>query len=247
MVGGHRGATVRGFQRCSTRPSPADGAVGRAVVEALGAWANAPSMSWHPRLPSTGGRVARSKDTTTGELRAGRHGRAPADAAARAVLAALNRSGVAPPGRSSGSRKPGEARPVLGPQSAASLPVKTNWADGMEATLRSCRSTSLRSERRTGSLVQRSPGFIVAFGAGCLFLSPCVCLVPILPIDDVRRRVADSGGANRGPGAVVDPAVRGRFQRRFRPFEAPPTPCPVLCATQAVSKTSRCLIVVMDW
>lgn len=88
----------RGFQRYSTRAVAGDtAAVGRAVVEALrGLGASAPFdvVSIHA-LPSDwgAGLMAVLRDTTTGELRRGvATGRAPADAAARAVLAALNRS-----------------------------------------------------------------------------------------------------------------------------------------------------------
>jgi hypothetical protein len=88
----------RGFQRYSTRAVAGDtAAVGRAVVEALrGLGANAPFdvVAIHA-LPSDwgAGLLAVLRDTTTGELRRGvATGRAPADAAARAVLAALNRS-----------------------------------------------------------------------------------------------------------------------------------------------------------
>jgi hypothetical protein len=88
----------RGFQRYSTRAVAGDtAAVGRAVVEALrGLGANAPfDVVGIHALPSDwgAGLLAVLRDTTTGELRRGvATGRAPADAAARAVLAALNRS-----------------------------------------------------------------------------------------------------------------------------------------------------------
>lgn len=71
--------------------------VGRAVIEALhGIGAHAPYdvVGFHA-LPSEWGAgvLAVLRDTTTGELRRGvASGRAPADAAARAVLNALNRA-----------------------------------------------------------------------------------------------------------------------------------------------------------
>jgi hypothetical protein len=88
----------RGFQRYSTKAVAGDtAAVGRAVLEALrGLGAHAPFdvVGFHA-LPSDwgAGLLAVLRDTTTGDLRRGvATGRAPADAAARAVLAALNRS-----------------------------------------------------------------------------------------------------------------------------------------------------------
>jgi hypothetical protein len=88
----------RGFQRYSARAVAGDtAAVGRAVVEALrGLGAHAPFdvVSIHALPADWGaGLMAVLRDTTTGEIRRGvATGRAPADAAARAVLAALNRS-----------------------------------------------------------------------------------------------------------------------------------------------------------
>jgi hypothetical protein len=88
----------RGSQRYASRAVAGDTiAVGRAVLEALqGLGVDVPFdvVGLHA-LPSDwgAGLVAVLKDTTTGELRRGvASGRAPADAAARAVLDALNRS-----------------------------------------------------------------------------------------------------------------------------------------------------------
>jgi len=88
----------RGSQRCVAKAVAGDvGAVGSAVIEALrGLGAHAPFdvVGLHA-LPSEwgSGLLAVLRDTTTGELRRGvASGRAPADAAARAVLDALNRS-----------------------------------------------------------------------------------------------------------------------------------------------------------
>ena len=126
---------------------------------------------------------------------------------------------------SSGSRKPGEARPVLGPQSAGPSFGPVNKLGGMvvggNVEELSQHFAALLSGG-TGSLVQRSPlGFMVAFGAGIVsFLSPCVLpLVPSYLSMMSGVGVADLPGeqTRRARGAVVDPAVRGRFQRRFRP------------------------------
>ena len=88
----------RGSQRSASRAVAGDtAAVGRAVLEALrglGARASFDVVGLHA-LPSDwgAGLLAVLRDTTTGELRRGvASGRAPADAAARAVLDALNRS-----------------------------------------------------------------------------------------------------------------------------------------------------------
>jgi hypothetical protein len=88
----------RGGQRATSRAVAGDTrAVGRAVLEALhGLGAKAPYelVGFHA-LPSEWGAgvLAILKDPGTGELRRGvASGRAPADAAARAVLDALNRS-----------------------------------------------------------------------------------------------------------------------------------------------------------
>ncbi|MGH9105540.1 MAG: hypothetical protein ACRDZX_06820 [Acidimicrobiales bacterium] len=88
----------RGPQRCASRAVAGDTtAVGRAVIEALrGLGASVPFdvVGFHA-LPSDwgAGLLAVLRDAATGELRRGvATGRAPADAAARAVLAALNRS-----------------------------------------------------------------------------------------------------------------------------------------------------------
>lgn len=88
----------RGAQRYSAKAIAGDtSAVGRAVLEALrGLGVQAPFdiVGFHA-LPSDWGAgvLAVLRDTTNGELRRGvATGRAPADAAARAVLAALNRS-----------------------------------------------------------------------------------------------------------------------------------------------------------
>lgn len=89
---------ARGSQRYASRALAGDTAsVGRAVIEGLrGLGAHAPFdlVGFHA-LPSDwgAGLLAVLRDTTTGELRRGvASGRAPADAAARAVLDALNRS-----------------------------------------------------------------------------------------------------------------------------------------------------------
>jgi hypothetical protein len=89
---------ARGAQRYASRAMAGDTAsVGRAVIEALrGLGAHAPFdvVGFHA-LPSDwgAGLLAVLRDTTSGELRRGvATGRAPADAAARAVLDALNRS-----------------------------------------------------------------------------------------------------------------------------------------------------------
>jgi hypothetical protein len=89
---------ARGAQRFASRAVAGDTAsVGRAVLEALhGIGAHAPFdvVGFHA-LPSDwgAGLLAVLRDTNTGELRRGvASGRAPADAAARAVLDALNRS-----------------------------------------------------------------------------------------------------------------------------------------------------------
>jgi hypothetical protein len=88
----------RGSQRYTTKAAAGDtAAVGRAVLEALrGLGAQAPFdvVSFHA-LPSDWGAgvLAVLRDTSTGELRRGvATGRAPADAAARAVLDAVNRA-----------------------------------------------------------------------------------------------------------------------------------------------------------
>jgi hypothetical protein len=88
----------RGAQRYASRAVAGDtAAIGRAVLEALrGLGAHAPFdvVAFHA-LPSDwgAGLLAVLRDTGTGELRRGvASGRAPADAAARAVLDALNRS-----------------------------------------------------------------------------------------------------------------------------------------------------------
>jgi hypothetical protein len=97
------GATIevqlsRGSQRYATKAVAGDtAAVGRAVLEALrGLGVHAPfDVDGFHALPSDwgAGLLAVLRDTTTGELRRGvASGRAPADAAARAVLDALNRS-----------------------------------------------------------------------------------------------------------------------------------------------------------
>jgi hypothetical protein len=89
---------ARGTQRNASRAVAGDTkSVGRAVIEALrGLGAHAPFdvVGFHA-LPSDwgAGLLAVLRDTTTGELRRGvATGRAPADAAARAVLNALNRT-----------------------------------------------------------------------------------------------------------------------------------------------------------
>jgi hypothetical protein len=89
---------ARGPQRYASRALAGDTtSVGRAVIEALrGVGAHAPFdvVGFHA-LPSDwgAGLLAVLRDTTTGELRRGvASGRAPADAAARAVLDAVNRS-----------------------------------------------------------------------------------------------------------------------------------------------------------
>jgi len=88
----------RGAQRCTAHATAGDtAAIGGAVLEALrGLGVNAPFdvVGFHA-LPSDwgAGLLAVLRDTNTGELRRGvASGRAPADAAARAVLDALNRS-----------------------------------------------------------------------------------------------------------------------------------------------------------
>jgi hypothetical protein len=88
----------RGAKRSSSRALAGDtAAVGRAVIEALrGFGAETPFdlVGFHA-LPSEWGAgvLAVLRDPTTGEYRRGvASGRAPADAAARAVLDALNRS-----------------------------------------------------------------------------------------------------------------------------------------------------------
>ena len=89
---------ARGPQHYASRALAGDTtSVGRAVIEALrGVGAHAPFdvVGFHA-LPSDwgAGLLAVLRDTTTGELRRGvASGRAPADAAARAVLDAVNRS-----------------------------------------------------------------------------------------------------------------------------------------------------------
>lgn len=89
---------ARGVQNFSSRAVAGDTAsVGRAVLDALqGIGAHAPFdlVGFHA-LPSDwgAGLLVVLRDTTTGELRRGvASGRAPADAAARAVLDALNRT-----------------------------------------------------------------------------------------------------------------------------------------------------------
>jgi hypothetical protein len=88
----------RGSQRSASTAVAGDtAAIGRAVVDALrGLGAHAPFdvVGLHALPPDWGaGLLAVLRDTTTGELRRGvASGRAPADAAARAVLDALNRS-----------------------------------------------------------------------------------------------------------------------------------------------------------
>ncbi len=88
----------RGLQRHSTRAPAGDTtSVGKAVLEALrGLGVHAPFelVGFHA-LPSDWGAgvLAVLRNTSTGELRRGvATGRAPADAAARAVLDAVNRS-----------------------------------------------------------------------------------------------------------------------------------------------------------
>jgi len=88
----------RGGRRFASRALAGDTvSVGRAVVEALrglGAIVTFDVVGFHA-LPSDwgAGLLAVLKDTRTGELRRGvANGRTPADAAARAVLHALNRS-----------------------------------------------------------------------------------------------------------------------------------------------------------
>ena len=88
----------RGGQRYASRAMAGDTqAVGRAVLEALrglGANASFDVVGFHA-LPSDwgAGLLAVLRDTRTGELRRGvANGHTPADAAARAVLHALNRS-----------------------------------------------------------------------------------------------------------------------------------------------------------
>lgn len=88
----------RGRQRSASSALAGDTlAVGRAVLEALkglGAMASFDLVGLHA-LPSEwgAGLLAVLRDTRTGELRRGvANGRTPADAAARAVLHALNRS-----------------------------------------------------------------------------------------------------------------------------------------------------------
>jgi hypothetical protein len=88
----------RGAQRCVRRAVAGDTtSVGRAVLDALrGLGAHAPFevVGLHALPPEWGaGVLAVLRDTATGELRRGvASGHAPADAAARAVLAAVNRS-----------------------------------------------------------------------------------------------------------------------------------------------------------
>ncbi|GEM_PF-3423832 len=88
----------RGSQRCTQRAIAGDTAsVARAVIEGLrrlGAHAPFEVVGLHALPPDWGaGLVAVLRDTATGELRRGvASGPTPADAAARAVLAALNRS-----------------------------------------------------------------------------------------------------------------------------------------------------------
>ena len=88
----------RGGNRSASRAMAGDTqAVGKAVLEALrglGAIANFELVGFHA-LPSDwgAGLLAVLRDTRTGELRRGvANGHTPADAAARAVLHALNRS-----------------------------------------------------------------------------------------------------------------------------------------------------------
>ena len=87
----------RGAQRYASRAVAGDtAAVGRAVLEAvrgLGAHAPFDVVGLHALPADWGaGLLAVLRDTNTGELRRGvASGRAPADAAARAVLDALNR------------------------------------------------------------------------------------------------------------------------------------------------------------
>lgn len=87
----------RGAQQFASRALAGDTAsVGRAVLEALrGMGAHAPYdlVGFHALPPDWGaGLLAVLRHTSTGELRRGvASGRAPADAAARAVLDALNR------------------------------------------------------------------------------------------------------------------------------------------------------------
>ncbi len=89
---------ARGPQHYASRALAGDTtSVGRAVIEALrGVGAHAPfDVVGFLALPSDwgAGLLAVLRDTTTGELRRGvASGRAPADAAARAVLDAVNRS-----------------------------------------------------------------------------------------------------------------------------------------------------------
>jgi hypothetical protein len=89
---------TRGPQHSISRALAGDTeAIGRAVIEALrGLGANAPfEMVGLHALPSDwgAGLLAVLRDTSTGELRRGvASGLAPADAAARAVLDAVNRS-----------------------------------------------------------------------------------------------------------------------------------------------------------
>jgi len=88
----------RGRQLYATKAVAGDtAAVGAAVIEALrGLGAHAPYdvVAFHALPDAWGaGVLAVLRDTNTGELRRGvASGRAPADAAARAVLDALNRS-----------------------------------------------------------------------------------------------------------------------------------------------------------
>jgi hypothetical protein len=89
---------ARGTQKYAARAVAGDTAsVGRAVLDALrGLGAHAPYelVGFHALPPEWGaGLLAVLRDTTTGDLRRGvATGRAPADAAARAVLDALNRT-----------------------------------------------------------------------------------------------------------------------------------------------------------
>ncbi|HYA44799.1 MAG TPA: hypothetical protein VED59_04270, partial [Acidimicrobiales bacterium] len=88
---------TRGSQRCVRRAVAGDTvSVGRAVLEALrGLGAHAPFeiSGIHALSPDWGaGVLAVLRDTATGDLRRGlASGHSPGDAAARAVLAALNR------------------------------------------------------------------------------------------------------------------------------------------------------------
>jgi hypothetical protein len=88
----------RGSERSSAKAVAGDtAALGRAVLEALrslGAQVPFDVIGFHALPADWGsGLLAVLRDTTNGELRRGvASGRSPADAAARAVLAALNRS-----------------------------------------------------------------------------------------------------------------------------------------------------------